>query len=481
MGFNDHSLHDASLISAKELQFTYLNSQAPSCQIADCQIEAGRFIVLCGKSGSGKSSFLKLVNGLIPDYYSGTLRGKLRVANYQAGQESVETFSNQVASVFQNPASQFFYREVKHEPVFPCENQGLDPKGILERLETLANDFQFQDLLEADMHTLSGGQKQRVAIATALMQGSPIMVFDEPTANLDKKGIETVRAYLKQLKESGKTIVIAEHRLHYLLDLADDFFYFDNGRLEATWSPKDMQALSKEDRENYGLRRMDSCPLFENHKKVLSRQDSLAGGLFIDKLKIKAGSKDLLSISEMGFERGQITGILGANGIGKSQLAAYLTGVLEDKASSIYLDGSKQSAKERLEKTSLVMQDVTLQLFAESVAKEINLGHKEAPQTQQVVSQLSLDALLKRHPASLSGGEQQRVMIAAGLLSDKEIFIFDEPSSGLDLLQVKALAALLKELRQEGKVVILISHDEELLAETCDASYQLEHYQLTQA
>lgn len=127
------------------------------------------------------------------------------------------------------------------------------------------------------------------------------------------------------------------------------------------------------------------------------------------------------------------------------------------------------------------MQDVTLQLFAESVAKEINLGHKEAPQTQQVVSQLSLDALLKRHPASLSGGEQQRVMIAAGLLSDKEIFIFDEPSSGLDLLQVKALAALLKELRQEGKVVILISHDEELLAETCDASYQLEHYQLTQA
>ncbi|WP_154235417.1 ATP-binding cassette domain-containing protein, partial [Streptococcus equi] len=131
------------------------------------------------------------------------------------------------------------------------------------------------------------------------------------------------------------------------------------------------------------------------------------------------------------------------------------------------------SAKERLAKTSLVLQDVGLQLFSESVLKEVNLGHEQHPETAVVLERLALTDLLERHPASLSGGEQQRVMIAASLLSGKEILIFDEPSSGLDLRQMQALSSLLKDVKSQDKVVILISHDEELLTDVCDSIYHM--------
>ncbi|MGX9845207.1 ATP-binding cassette domain-containing protein [Streptococcus iniae] len=474
--FNNHSLHDDAIIVAKNLQFTYAQNQQLSCQLSDCHIAKGQFIVLCGKSGSGKSTFLKMLNGLIPDYYAGTLTGSLRVADYHVGRESVEVFSNQVSSVFQNPKSQFFYREVKHELVFPCENQGIQASVILDRLHHLAADFQFETLLDSDMYLLSGGQKQRVAIATALMQGTPIMVFDEPTAHLDNKGIAMVKSYLKQLKDAGKTIIIAEHRLHYLVDLADQFFYFNQGNLDRVYSPEEIRSLPQEEREAYGLRSLDISPLFEELEAMVAPKEHVKTGLYLKHLTIKASAKKLLYLPEMHFDKGSITGILGSNGIGKSQLATYLTGLLEDKASEIRFEGKLLSAKERLEKTSLVMQDVSLQLFAESVSKEITLGQRKAVDADQVLDALALKDLMTRHPASLSGGEQQRVMIAASLLSEKDIFIFDEPSSGLDFVQMKALAALLKKLRAQGKVVILISHDEELLANTCDHLYQLEDY-----
>ncbi|MDT0761299.1 ATP-binding cassette domain-containing protein, partial [Staphylococcus pseudintermedius] len=151
----------------------------------------------------------------------------------------------------------------------------------------------------------------------------------------------------------------------------------------------------------------------------------------------------------------------------------YIAGILDDKKATIKFQDIPLSAKQRLSKTSIVLQEFSLQLFAESVSKEVNLGHERHPRTTEVIERLSLTTLLERHPASLSGGEQQRVMIAASLLADKDILIFDEPSSGLDLLQMKALANLLMQLKTQHKVVILISHDEELLSSVCDTIYQM--------
>ncbi|MGG6797165.1 UNVERIFIED_CONTAM: ABC transporter ATP-binding protein [Streptococcus canis] len=469
-----HHHHGASVISAKDLSFTYQQSQKAACQMADCQVRAGQLIVLCGQSGSGKSTFLKLLNGLIPDYYAGELQGSLKVADCQAGRDSVESFSRSVASVFQNPASQFFYREVQHELVFPCENQGLAPELIMERLNSLAQDFDFQDLLGRDMFHLSGGQKQRVAIATAIMQGTDIMVFDEPTANLDQAGIEVVKTYLCQLKAAGKTIIVAEHRLHYLTDLADAFFYFKQGYLSQVMTAETLLALPDQDRQDMSLRRLDLSDLIPTlTKKSSSQHYSDKDDLCIYNLTVRAGSKILRRIDQLSFAAGKVSGITGPNGLGKSQLVAYLSGILEDKQATIRFQGQTLSAKERLAKTSLVLQDVGLQLFSESVLKEVNLGHEQHPETAVVLKRLALTDLLERHPASLSGGEQQRVMIAASLLSGKEILIFDEPSSGLDLRQMQALSSLLKDVKSQDKVVILISHDEELLTDVCDSIYHM--------
>ncbi|EOI9066699.1 TPA: ABC transporter ATP-binding protein [Streptococcus pyogenes] len=469
-----HNHHDTSMISAEQLVFTYHDQKNPACQVSTCQIASGQFIVLCGPSGSGKSTFLKLLNGIIPDYYAGKYEGRLDVADCQAGRDSVETFSRSVASVFQNPASQFFYREVQHELVFPCENQGLDAKVIMRRLWTLAEDFAFAELLNKDMFGLSGGQKQRVAIATAIMQGTNIMLFDEPTANLDSAGIAAIKAYLTQLKAAGKTIIVAEHRLHYLMDLADNFFYFKNGRLTDKLTTQDLLALTDEQRQDMGLRRLDLSdlkPVLAG--KIESQHYRPDASLCIEHLTVRAGSKILRCIEQLSFAAGSISGITGSNGLGKSQLVYYIAGILDDKKATIKFQGIPLSAKQRLSKTSIVLQEVSLQLFAESVSKEVNLGHERHPRTTEVIERLSLTTLLERHPASLSGGEQQRVMIAASLLADKDILIFDEPSSGLDLLQMKALANLLMQLKTQHKVVILISHDEELLSSVCDTIYQM--------
>lgn len=459
-----HDCMDNTVIRAEELSFSYENAQATILKIGDLEIPKGEFVVLCGPSGSGKSTFLRLLNGLIPDYYAGLLSGQLLVAGLQASQHTVEEFSHSVASVFQNPASQFFHKIVKEELVFPAENQGRKPEIILEKLTELAEEFLLQEYMEREMWNLSGGEKQRVALLTALMQDTPILVLDEPTANLDRAGVEQIKQHLRDLKRQGKTIILAEHRLDYVADLADRYLYFNCGKLEKDWSQEAFLALSEEKRHEMSLRSIHVPEL----EARLSRS-SFKKSLSVQGLRLRAGEKELAYMDHVNFERGSITAIVGANGVGKTTFAHYLLGLFEDKDAKIQLDGQRLSARDRLERTALVMQEVRMQLFADSVKEELLLGLRQAVDTQTVLKELNLAGMENRHPMTLSGGEQQRLVIASQILSDKEVFIFDEPTSGLDFEQMRAVAQVLKKLKEEGKVVILISHDEELLAETADS------------
>ncbi|WP_128835467.1 ABC transporter ATP-binding protein [Streptococcus sp. DD11] len=466
-------LDDQPLIAADSLAFSYDNSRAESLQIGDLQIAAGEFLVLCGPSGSGKSSFLRLLNGLIPDYYHGQLRGRLRVDSLEAGQKPAEEFSSSVASVFQNPASQFFHKIVKHELVLPCENQGKPAEQILQQLEQLTAEFSLSGYLEREMLSLSGGEKQRMALLTAMMQDTPILVLDEPTANLDRGGIEQVASHLADLKAKGKTIIVAEHRLDYLQDLADRYLYFDQGRLLTDYGREDFLALSDQERHERSLRSLHLPAYPAAAEKTGPALPFPEESLSVKNLRLKAGNQDLASIEEAVFGRGQITALVGPNGAGKSTLAAYLAGLLDDKEAVFSFKGQALSALQRLQQTALVMQEVRLQLFADSVEKELLLGIKEAVDADALLARLDLQDLKDRHPMTLSGGEQQRLVIASQLLTQKDIFIFDEPSSGLDYLQMQHVAGLLQELKKQGKVVVLISHDEELLELTADRLFHL--------
>ena len=455
------------MISVKNLSFTYLNSKSKNLQIDSLQVAKGECLVLCGKSGSGKTTFARLLNGLVPEYYQGKLEGDIQVAGMRPGQSSVEEMSQKIASVFQNPATQFFHRKVEHELVFPCENQGVDQDDIQSRLKQTTELFYLERLLNHDLLSASGGEQQRIAIATAHMQSPQLLILDEPSANLDQTSVERLKTHLKTLKDLGVTLVIAEHRLDFLKELGDTYLYFENGKVTHTWLRNEWLALSEDKRHQLGLRGGENVSFARPELLALSEQS----GLQLQNLTLMAGKKDLGVINHLSFPAGKITAILGQNGLGKSSLAKIMSG-LNKVGGSISLRGRILSEKERLKETAYVMQEISLQLFSDSVKKELLLGNRQGDNYQKLVVKLNLQDLLHCHPMSLSGGEQQRVLIGNALLSDKNIFIFDEPTSGLDYEHMLAVGKLLQELKELGKIVIVITHDKELVASVCD--YQID-------
>lgn len=455
-------------VTVRGLELTYPGSDKPALSISDLTIPTGQCVVLCGQSGSGKSSFLKVLNGLVPEYYPAQLSGRGYLGDKELRGRSLEDLSYQVASVFQQPSTQFFHSQVLQELVFPCENQGLSREEITQRLAWVNDLFGLEPLYERRISSLSGGQQQVLALAVATMHGTDLLVLDEPTANLDQQGVVRVQEVLQLLKKQGKTIIIAEHRLSYLSHLADRYLYFQDGQLVTDYLAADFLSRTEECRQDMGLRCYDAAPYGRAIAERASQFTDDEQGLLVENLSVSQSGSLLYQVEKLCLAPGQVIGLVGPNGSGKTSLANYLVGLSEDKKSSIAWYGKKLTAGQRLEKTALVMQDVRLQLFAETVRRELTLGQKDKQLDEELISRFRLEDLLDRHPVSLSGGEQQRVMMVASLLADKDIFIFDEPTSGLDLRQMKAVARALLDLKEKNKLVLLISHDEELLDLVCD-------------
>lgn len=461
-------------LEAKSLRLRYAQGEQGACQIEDLRLEKGHCLVLCGPSGSGKSSFLHLINGLVPEYYQGEIEGSLRIGRLSYQEASLERLAEDVASVFQNPAVQFFHREVLQELVFPCENQGLDRSEISKRLAEVTKHFQLEPLVRQSVENLSGGQQQVVAIATAAMQGTDIVIFDEPTANLDTPSIKRVQELLLALKKQGKTLIIAEHRLAYLRKLADSYAYFYNGKLIEHLPASVFLAYSEEKREELGLRAFDVSPYQTQVGELACSFRNDPAGLELQHFCVYHRKDCLYRLKRLVLAPGQVVGLIGANGSGKTSFARSLLGLEGDKTGPVYWQGQALTARNRLLTMAYVMQDVRLQLVTEQVEKELSLGLASNRIDREIVRAFRLSQLLDRHPMSLSVGEQQRLMIATSLLGDKDIFIFDEPSSGLDREQMEQLATQLQFLKSKGKLVLLISHDAELLARVCDKVMDIE-------
>lgn len=463
------SLHQP-IITADSLSFTYQHAEGAACQIDELHIQAGECILITGPSGSGKSTFLKLINGLAPDYFTGTLDGHLEIDGIIAGQVTMETLAQKVSSVFQNPSSQFFHQLTEYELVLPCEQKGMEKDHIARKLQQVSSDFQLHHLWGRHVQSLSGGEQQRLALACASMQDTPILVLDEPAANLDESGTSIIKKQVHQLKEAGKTILLAEHRIDDWIDLADRIFYFSQGRLERIFQKEELLSLTSAERKKLALRSLD---VTENKKNLLEKARKLSSttprsGLYLEELSIIAEHKMLGQLTDLPFPQGQIIGLMGPNGSGKSSLARQLVGLKAVQDEAIFWKGNRQSAPERLGHIGLLLQDVRLQLFTSTVAKELTLGSRSLANIDYICQKLNLDHLMDCHPASLSGGEQQRLLLATSLLSGKDFLILDEPSSGLDYLQMLAVAYLLKEAKRQGQTILLISHDLELLDLVCD-------------
>ncbi len=462
-----------SWIESKNVSFTYQSSPAPALKNVSLSIRPGECVLLCGRSGCGKTTFSRLLNGLAPAFYPGELTGSCTVENLLAGSAAIEQYVPLVGSVFQNPKTQYFNVDTTAELAFPCENSGMPPVAIRQRVSEVVGRFGLEKLMDRSVFKLSGGEKQRVAFAAACMLGPKLLVLDEPTSNLDAGAIGQLHEMIAAMKQAGVTLVLAEHRLAWAADLADRYAYFEQGELAAVWTAEEFAALPEQQLHACGLRARELAPY---RAKLQAKTSFFCAGTPVLELEdLTLGyqkNAPLRTLPAMSFGAGEIVGLMGHNGIGKTTLARTLCGLLEPLGGRILWQGRPANARTRLHKSFLVMQDVNYQLFSDSVREEILLGAAHPERCDAVMEALGLDGLADRHPMSLSGGQKQRVVVAAAMLSDKPFLLLDEPTSGLDRGNMQQVGQLLQQLKAQGRTLVVITHDEELAADWCDRIIQ---------
>ena len=323
------------MIEIKDVGFSYENARKDdSIKNITATIPRGQVVLLCGESGSGKTTFGRLVNGLIPCYYEGRSSGSVTVQGKNIKETELHELAGVVGSVFQNPKSQFYTLLADTEIVFGCENIGLPKEEILSRFAKTVRLFQIEKLLGKNLLELSGGEKQKIACASVNMLEPEILVLDEPTSNLDIHAIHELRSVLEMWKKKGKTILIAEHRLSWVRGLVDRVLYFKNGTVAEDIPAEMFWKRSVEEFHLRGLRCADVFLPQKTEKKRSEKSYTLTDFTF----SYKNGRK--IEIPEFEIPRGAVVAILGDNGAGKSTFAKCICGLMKHCRGKIS-DGKK--------------------------------------------------------------------------------------------------------------------------------------------
>ncbi|WP_324825842.1 energy-coupling factor ABC transporter ATP-binding protein [Sinanaerobacter sp. ZZT-01] len=458
------------MIQFKDVSFIYHSTEREDgVHHLNFSIPSGQVVVLCGQSGCGKTTVTRLINGLVPEYYEGTLQGEVLLDRRSISKTPIYQLSRWVGSVFQNPSSQFFNVDTTGEIAFGCENTGISKKEIYQRIGKVATELNIWDLLGRSLFALSGGEKQKIACASVSAMLPEILVLDEPSSNLDVSTIGDLKYMIAQWKKQGRTIIIAEHRLYYLMELADRIIYMKGGKIERDMTTAEFKALPLDKLRSMGLRSLHPVD-FTKVEKASFGKDRLT----LKNFSFYYGKTLATNIPLLEIPRGAIVGVLGNNGAGKSTFAKCLCGLEKSARGILEMEGKIYSSKQRIRAGYMVMQDVNHQLFTESVLDEILLsmpGENELEEkkiAEKLLESLNLSQYTKLHPMSLSGGQKQRVAIGSAIVSNKEIIVFDEPTSGLDYKNMLEVAHNLEQLSALGKTLLIITHDPELLAQCCN-------------
>ena len=392
------------------------------------------------------------------------MAGEVWVNGEKVSEQPLYDTAAVVGSVFQNPRSQFFNVDTTSEITFGCENLGQPEKDIRERFAKTVRDFRLEKLMDRNIFHLSGGEKQKIACAGVSIMEPDVLVMDEPSSNLDAASILDLRKILAFWKSQGKTIIVSEHRLYYLRGLADRFIYLAEGQVSRDYSAAEFEQLTEQQRSNMGLR---TFALERLLPPVLPQQEKTALALHNFRFAYK-NEPETLHIMECEIPTNRIVGIIGNNGAGKSTFSRCFCG-LEKRCGEIVWNGRKYRPKDRLSTCYMVMQEVNHQLFTESVLDEVLISMEEENQerAEEILNWLDLLAFKDRHPMSLSGGQKQRVAIASAIASKRSILFFDEPTSGLDYKHMKEVANVLRQVRDTGITVYVITHDLELILDCC--------------
>ena len=455
-----------------KFDFRYEGEKSPALKNAAGQIHRGTCIVLCGSSGCGKSSLLRCFNHLVPQFYEGKLEGFCYIDGRDTAGLSIGQVGELAASVFQDPRSQFFTINSNTEVAFGMENHGVSKDVIIQRVDEAFACFSLERLKDRNVYEMSSGERQFISILSAWAMDTDILLLDEPTANLDYAATMQLQKLLLELKKQGKTLILSEHRLHYLSGIADEFWLMADGQLRQRYPAEQMMELSVEETAALSLRTLDLGNITLQTKSLPEASDSAPFTFGALNMRFDYRRKKEALLQGVSFEMrcGEVVGVVGSNGCGKTTLGKLLTGLLRPSAGSIFYNGKKLRPKELQKYGLFVMQEAEFQFFTNSVLNEMKYGHSVTPEfeaeAEQLLKKFGMWECRNRHPFSLSGGQMQKLSLMIAYFSPKQIVVLDEPTAGLDAKSLQSCADLIREMQQK-KLVFVITHDLELIAKVC--------------
>ncbi|UTC57578.1 energy-coupling factor ABC transporter ATP-binding protein [Treponema sp. OMZ 305] len=467
------------MIKLNDVSYQYNGAVVQAIQHISLSVKKGELAVITGKSGCGKSTLFRCINGLCPRFYEGEIKGCLTLNGNAVAAMSMCALSKSAASVFQNPESQFFTTDVLSDLVYPCENYGIQKEEIERRLKYVTELLSLEPLLNKKLSELSGGEKQKVAIASVLMLDTKIVLMDEPSSNLDYRSVELLTQILAQLKSKGYTILIIEHRLHYLAELCDRLIVMENGSIVREYK-KD--ALHNVSNDVFHKQQLRALHLFDNTLTTVPTPQPQTKGeplaTLCDIYFAYHKSAEVLKGIDLLIYPGDKIALIGKNGCGKTTLGKILCGLQKEQRGTLLFNGDVFPVKARSRTAAYVMQNVDFQLFGCSVYDDLLLGNESMPdrenRIQSVLTALDLSALQAQHPTTLSMGQKQRLVVASSFLQNKRLTIFDEPTSGLDYGSMKNVCTLIDSITGTSNASIIITHDYEFILNTCNRVVLLE-------
>jgi len=484
------------MITLKDLSFSYLRadgkpaSETPLLNRVNLEIPGGEFVLLCGPTGSGKSTFLKALTGLAPSFTGGMLSGQIIIDGQDLTGKAPFEFANLVGYVNQQPEGSFVADTVLDEIVYGAEQLGKSISEIDSQLKRVVEILNISGLLNRDVSSLSGGQQQRVAIASALIAGQKVLLLDEPTSALDITGAAEVLRTLKDLtRHHGVTVLLAEHRISKVIAEVDSVLVvhgdgsvtkgtpesqFNDDRfappiielgIKLGWNPLSIDTETAAERWSSETHDFSSRLVYKPGAELLT----------VNNLTVSYGKVCAVKSINVSFFGNQITAVMGENGSGKTSFCWAIQGLGERTSGSVVFDSTDTAelAKQtRLDQVAMVPQRAADLLFLHSLAEELaesdRFAEAKLGSTGKLFMSLAGRIDTAIHPRDLSAGQQLALVLAIQLVKNAKVLILDEPTRGLDYASKRALAKQLSSLRSNDRTIILASHDIEFVAMVAD-------------